>query len=727
MRASPKVLSTRSSRSFALSPLAIAILATLAGNTARAEVPADNNRKAQQVIVTGKRVIEAVQTTGDAAALLEDKPGVSFYTSGGASKLPVLRGLNDDRIKLLIDGAQTTSACANHMNPSLAYVDASQVKAIDVIAGITPVSIGGDSIAGTIVVASASPVYAPAGGPLHEEASLGTFYKSVSQGLGVAAAAAVADEYFSLGYSGSVDRAESYKDGHGNTVLDTLYKTENHALTFGAQDENQTLTAKLGYQYIPYQGYVNQYMDMVGNRGDSINVHYTRDFTWGKLDTRLYWQDAHHEMGFFTDEKPGTMPMNTHGKDLGYSIKGDITLSASHTLRIGNDYHRFTLDDWWPAVAGSTMMGPLDYININDGKRERFGLFVESEQQWAPQWTGLLGIRSDLVSTDTGDVQPYNTQNPIPTGMGGMGMGMPNPDAAAAVAFNTNNHSRRDTNFDLTALARYTPSTTSHYDFGYARKTRSPNLYERYSWGRSTMAMAMIGWFGDANGYVGAIDLKPEVAHTLSGTLDWHDSARTNWEFKATPYFTYIENYIDVDQIGTFHPLMAMQVTLPQLQFANHDARLYGIDVSGQAALWSSEHFGRGVFKGSVGYTHAERTDTGKSLYHIMPLDTRIALEQTVTAWTNTAEVQWVDGKTRIDPLRQEQETAGYALVNLRTSYNWQNLRIDLGVSNLFDRFYYLPLGGVNYAAWKAEGRVGQLGSVPGPGRSLDVGAALKF
>src|SRR5690606_39854879 len=101
-----------------------------------------------QITVTGLRDIDAVQTTGDSAQTLENKAGVSFYTSGGASRLPVLRGLNDDRVKLLIDGAPSTSACANHMNPALSYVDARQVRSVEVIAGIPPVSLGGDSIAG---------------------------------------------------------------------------------------------------------------------------------------------------------------------------------------------------------------------------------------------------------------------------------------------------------------------------------------------------------------------------------------------------------------------------------------------------------------------------------------------------------------------------------------------------------------------------------------------------
>ena len=91
---------------------------------------------------------------------------------------------------------------------------------------------------------------------------------------------------------------------------------------------------------------------------------------------------------------------------------------------------------------------------------------------------------------------------------------MANPDAPAAAAFNAQNRSRTMVNFDMTALARYQPNDVSKYEFGYSRKTRSPNLYERYTWAPGAMAMSMNNWFGDANGYMGNINLKPEVAHT---------------------------------------------------------------------------------------------------------------------------------------------------------------------------------------------------------------------
>eukprot|EP00487_Bulimina_marginata_P003569 TRINITY_DN1861_c0_g1_i3.p1 TRINITY_DN1861_c0_g1~~TRINITY_DN1861_c0_g1_i3.p1 ORF type:complete len:101 (+),score=19.29 TRINITY_DN1861_c0_g1_i3:327-629(+) len=64
-----------------------------------------------------------------------------------------------DRVKVLVDGADVTAACANHMNPPLSYVSANQITAYHVIAGISAVSAGGDNIAGVISVNTISPQY----------------------------------------------------------------------------------------------------------------------------------------------------------------------------------------------------------------------------------------------------------------------------------------------------------------------------------------------------------------------------------------------------------------------------------------------------------------------------------------------------------------------------------------------------------------------------------------
>jgi len=89
--------------------------------------------------------------TSDTASLLRDIPGVSLYGAGSVSSLPVIHGLADDRLRVQVDGMDLIAACPNHMNSPLSYIDPSNVASVKVFAGITPVSVGGDSIGGTIL------------------------------------------------------------------------------------------------------------------------------------------------------------------------------------------------------------------------------------------------------------------------------------------------------------------------------------------------------------------------------------------------------------------------------------------------------------------------------------------------------------------------------------------------------------------------------------------------
>lgn len=53
----------------------------------------------------------------DTAKLLKKVPGISLYGAEGVSALPVIHGLNDERVKVQVNGMTIVSACANPMNP----------------------------------------------------------------------------------------------------------------------------------------------------------------------------------------------------------------------------------------------------------------------------------------------------------------------------------------------------------------------------------------------------------------------------------------------------------------------------------------------------------------------------------------------------------------------------------------------------------------------------------
>ena len=103
----------------------------------------------------------------------------------------------------------------------------------------------------------------------------------------------------------------------------------------------------------------------------------------------------------------------------------------------------------------------------------------------------------------------------------------------------------------------------------------------------------MIGWFGDANGYVGNLDLKPETANTAAVTAAWRGNPASPWEVKLTPYYTYVQDYIDVNYLAT---TMTNKVNV--LQFANHDAELYGLNVSGSARFCATRTWAPSACRG---------------------------------------------------------------------------------------------------------------------------------
>jgi iron complex outermembrane receptor protein len=681
-----------------------------------------------------EKLYTARPTASDTAQLLNEAPGVGLYEAGGVSRLPSLRGLADDRIKILLGGGEVTSACANHMNPPLSYIDPNNVGKIEVLSGVTPVSKGGDSIAGTIIVEPKPPAFAGQSAPAPQGLSpiksdklilsgvVSAFWRSTNNGISVSGTANAATDHFSLLYNGGYTRASDYHaGGNGPKVLSTGFIAENHSATLAYQNDGHLFTLQGGYQNIPYQGFVNQRMDMTANRAFSVNGGYKGAFEWGKLEANAYWRHVSHEMGFLYDKQPANMPMNASGTDYGYSIKAEIPLTPADLLRVGNEFHGNHLNDWWPPIIGSMMMGPGAYWNINGGQRDRIGTYAEWEKRWTPQWSTLLGARNDVVWMNTGLAQAYDPRDPIPMGMGMMMMGMANPDAGAAARFNARDHRRTDVNFDMTASVRYQPDDVGTYELGYSRKTRSPNLYERYAFGVGGMASSMVGWFGDANGYVGNLDLKPEVAHTVSFTAAWRDPA-DEWEVKATPYFSYVENYIDADPIGGFTDKNGRR--FPILQFRNHKAQLYGFDLSGRAKLYETPEIGRFALSGVLGYVYGENLDRGDGLYHIMPFNARFALEHRLGGWSSAVEVQVVDSKTHVSAARNEWQTPSYALVNLRSGYDFGTVRIDAGIANLGDVRYYSPLGGFNYAEYK---RSSIAGPVPGPGRTFYAGVTVRF
>jgi len=121
------------------------------------------------------------------------------------------------------------------------------------------------------------------------------------------------------------------------------------------------------------------------------------------------------------------------------------------------------------------------------------------------------------------------------------------------------------------------------------------------------------------DGYIGNPNLKPETAHNISFTAAFHEAEHNAWEIKAAPYFSYVENFIDADRCCSSNPVCGTAApssfrAQPAngflfLNYANHDARLWGMDLSARADLFNHPAFGQFGTHTTMGYVRGERMD----------------------------------------------------------------------------------------------------------------------
>jgi iron complex outermembrane receptor protein len=647
-------------------------------------------------------------SSSDTASLLN---GIDSAVAGGLSGQPMIHGLGDDRIRILVNGVPIAAACPMHMNPSLSYIDPSNAARIEILPGATPVRLGGDTIAGTIQVDSAAPSFSANNDSVDRAAQVSTFYRSNSSAYGANASASIASDDLRLAYQGSAVRAGNYRDGAGESINASGFEAFNNQFSAAYRNGRHLLEAQASLQHIPFQGFPNADMDMLGNVAAFFNARYAGNYQWGDLNFKAYYDHVHHEMnGNAPDRYPpslsitgfGEFPTVELGQDFGYRIDARLLASARDTVRIGNEFHAQTLDDRWPGAPAGMM---FDYVSLNGARRSQLGTFAEWERRWSDRWTAQFGVRNDTVWMDTGPVQGYDGVDPT------------------AASFNEAHRARTDFNIDSTLLIRYQADGGDNYTLGLARKNRSPNLYERYAWGNNTIGT--ITWFGDGNGYTGSLNLKPETANTASVSGNWHDPHANSWSIRATAYFTDVQNYIGV------LPLCAPACSgMPasQLLFANHDARLYGADVNATYTLSDNAASGRFRIAASGSYAHGEDLSAQTPLYHVMPTHAAVTLLHDYRHWSNALQFQTVGRKSAVDPLRQEPATSGYSLVDLRTAYVWRNLRLDFALVNLMNRRYADPLGGTWQSALYPPGyAAATFKPLPAAGRSFDTGFTVSF
>ena len=674
--------------------------------------------------------------SNDTGKLIDNFLGGNSIHNGGFSSLPMIQGLSDDRIKIKIDGMDLIASCANHMNAPLSYSDPVNIKNISVLAGLSAVDQGGDNIGGVIKIDTVKPIFSVDENQIFS-GQFGTKYKSNNKTISANISLNTADQDTALSYFGSYVKAENYYAGgtfkdaglaasdrgwlDSDEVGSTAYKNQNHQVSFSKVIDNEIYQVIAAYHDSPYENFDNQRMDSVGNKNYQLNLSQKGEYEWGKLTSRIYVDDTNHKHNFGPDKQytynnmsgqSYGMPMEADGITAGLAVDTEIFLNDQDTLKVGSEIQYYQLDDTWASNSGEGMMTGNAFLNINNGKRNRFDIYGQLDSLWTENWITSLGARLGIVQTDSDDVHGYNQTD-----------SMSSNQLADSDTFNASKRKKTDENIDISLLTRYNMEEDSSIELGYSMKTRSPNLYQRYTWSTWTMAANMNNLYGDGNGYVGNIDLEPETAHKIGLVLN-HQDDNKNWRIKINPYYTYISDYIDANVIANRGD------GYRNLKFDNQTATIYGLDVGADMHLFQTLNFGNFNLLSKFNYQKGRNTDADTDLYNMMPPNLTLAINQNVGSWNNSLSMLLVDKKDNVNSTRQERETAGFTKFDFVTSYQWESVSIIGEVENILDKSYADPLGGeyLGQGATMSTGITRANGTqVYAMGRSFNVALSYSF
>ncbi len=685
------------SKTFALAAMVLASAALSTQAQTPAASPSVTPSKVQPIVVTGQPVpgatvivptpeLQAGAT--DTASLLERVPGAAVVRNGPLTALVQLRGLSDDRVRVLVDGMTITPACPFHMDPPLHYTSPSSLHTLTVVPGISPVSLGGDNIGGVVLAEPRPPRFSTTEQPLFEGA-LGSFYRSSNDGVGANAGVTLANQNWSGTYNGSWETAGDLRFPDGRVKDSGFDEFQEHEARIAGKLLNGVFEASGGISRTRDAGTPALPMDMLEDDSWHAGLRQTSELEFGEVEARVGFHSIDHLMNNFSLRPlmPGAAPLiaPTHTDDL--SGRLGLTIPRDQdTVRAGVDFHWSRFDALLKNAANGA-----EQNNINNANRSRVGPYLEWQKQWSEQWSTLAGLRNDTVWSDTDKIEKF-----FP------------PATGDAAAFNARAHDVTDVDFDAMASVRFTPGEHSTYELAFARKTRAPSILERYIY----TPLAASSGSSDGRTYLGNLDLDPEVSHQIALTGDWHGDG---WHLRISPFYNFVSDYIQGTAINRLVNERAV------LQYQNLDrADLYGVDAEAHYDFTKEI-----TLRGQLSYVRGIDRDNDDNLYRIEPLHGSVSLEHHWSDWHSALELVWATAQDDVSAFNNEPTSDGYAVVNLRTGYTFREyLHLDLSLGNLFNQNYADHLAGINRVLG-SDVPVGQ--RIPGAGRSVAVTVSYEF
>jgi iron complex outermembrane recepter protein len=633
------------------------------------------------IIVTSGRIQSAVSGvySDDRTRPVEDHlrniTGLDLVNRANFARDPVIRGLRDGRVDVMIDGMRMTPACVDGMDPLTAYVESDNLESIEVGRGHSGNGPAVNSSGGSMNFQMAR---ASKGSGFSGSTEAG--YHSISAQQVYQGMVNYGGSNWGMRLSGTYRNAGDMGAGGGK-------KVSNSSL------EKGNLNAALLYEPSGLHRFDLRYIgDFAGNIGYPALIMDTKradahifglEHTWNRpasripsLKTKVYLNSVQHWMDDYsrdvTDrEVMRNMYMPMYGETMTYGVNSSGSyLHGDHLIEFRLESYRIDANaDMWmyhinPDVSDMYLVNLGDVSNWNSSISAKYTFFTARD--WSTGADLRLESGFSRISNNSA-VNIYESEYPELNDL-----------EPAEFVYMAGVHAEKKISGILTTGVRLSDGT------------RLPDHMERYGY---YIYQPLDGFF-----YIGNPGLDPERSSQAEGYIIY-GSRSSLIRGSSTVWINRMERYIAGERFDSMFK-----------RYKN----------MGAAILWGTESeigiepHNDWSFKAGISYIIGHHRKLDEPMPMIPPLKGSVSLQRSGEWVDLEARMNWAAAQNRIALDNSlETNTPGYLVADLYSRLNiTETIRIQAGVENIFNRFY------VDHMS---------VNSLPGPGRNIHFSMNVRF
>ncbi|MFQ2283370.1 TonB-dependent hemoglobin/transferrin/lactoferrin family receptor [Aeromonas dhakensis] len=691
-----------------LSLVALAVAAGLASPVFAADKKADDvmvvsgsrmEQKLEDVsgpisVITAEQIEE--QVVSNVADLFRYEPGVTALGGAGDAQTFIIRGMGENRVKIVRDGVRENDAYKNG-GVGQSYFDTDMIKQVEVVKGPASAAYGSDALGGVIAITTKDAADFLKGRDSYLDATSGYASSSHQKMAGFTGALRTGELENLLRYTwrdgGVTQNYDSDKNEFDIVSQALLFKSQWNLsdsqflkltvdyFTEGQDPDAVDLTKAGSVFNQPITDKDTDNLSLVLDHGIVLQAPWV-----DRIDSKLYYARTKQTMDQYASSKYPVRPTNPYvtknsldhngfeQKSLGAQVKFSKALD-SQRLAWGLEYEH--TDNERTRFKAPTVAGDFEgysELSFPSTTTEHGALWAFDELKFGERWVLTPGARYDYYRMNPDQDPAYTGENlkRFSEGEFSPKLGLVFKAHEAANLFAQYSHGYKTPMYDNAF------STLNHQAYGYRIE---PNT-----------------------------NLKPESSDGID--LGVRGSAG-GFSYEVATFYNKYDDFIELGQVST-------EGRTAVYQYQNLDkATTKGAEA--KADYWLNDLVN---VWGNLSYIEGKDGD-GNYINSLSPLKGTLGVRLEQANWNINTALRFADDMSKVGKDAKGNDnikSAGWGVVDIYAQFKpVQDLQFNVGVFNLFDKEY------VNYESITGQSASASISNKTEPGRNLSARVKYVF